>query len=97
MSSRPRLLVLASTFPTSPDDGTPAFVRDLAAREGEEFDVMVVVPRVPGGSAREVDGMMVVERFRYFPSRWEDLADGAIIENLRARPSRWLQVLPFMI
>ena len=58
---------------------------------------MVVVPRVPGGSAREVDGMMVVERFRYFPSRWEDLADGAIIENLRARPSRWLQVLPFMI
>lgn len=38
-----------------------------------------------------------VKRFRFFPRRWEDLADGAIIENLRNRPSRWLQVIPFLV
>lgn len=38
----------------------------------------------------------MVRRFRYFPGRWEDLAHGAILENLRARPSRWWQVLPFV-
>lgn len=97
MNQRPRLLVLASTYPATPDDGTPAFVRDLAQREADGFEVVVVVPRVPGALTRETDGRTIVERFPYFPSRWEDLADGAIIENLRARPSRWLQVLPFMV
>jgi colanic acid/amylovoran biosynthesis glycosyltransferase len=96
MNQRPRLLVLASTYPATPDDGTPAFVRDLAQQEAEDFDVVVVVPRVRGAQRRETDGTTAVERFAYFPTRWEDLADGAIIENLRARPSRWLQVLPFM-
>ncbi len=93
----PRLLVLASTFPARPDDGTPAFVRDLAVREAQEFEVRVVVPRVPGSRSTEVVQGVDVRRFRFFPSRWEDLADGAIIENLRARRSRWLQVLPFML
>lgn len=95
--SRPRLLVLASTFPASADDGTPAFVRDLASHEAGEFDTVVLVPRVPGAPRRETDGGIVVERFRYFPRRWEDLADGAILENLRRRPSRWLQVVPFLV
>ncbi|HZL04563.1 MAG TPA: hypothetical protein VFE45_03945, partial [Coriobacteriia bacterium] len=48
LMNRPRLLVAASTFPGTPDDGTPAFVRDLALRESEHFDTLVVVPRVPG-------------------------------------------------
>ena len=98
--SRPRLLVLASTFPAAADDGTPAFVRDLAAHEATEFDTVVLVPRVRGAARRELPaaaGAMVVERFRYFPRRWEDLADGAILENLRRRRSRWLQVVPFVV
>lgn len=40
---------------------------------------------------------MSVRRFRYFPRRWEDLADGAILENLRSRRSRWIQVGPFVL
>lgn len=94
---RPTLLVLASTYPPSEPDGTPAFVRDLALEEATAFTVVVVVPRIPGASRREKDGQLVVERYAYFPRRWEDLAHGAIIENLRARPSRWLQVVPFFI
>ncbi|CAH0158790.1 glycosyltransferase [Plantibacter cousiniae (nom. nud.)] len=89
---RPRLLVLASTFPARPGDGVPAFVRDLALQESLEFDTRVLVPRVPGAASDERDGDLHITRYPYFPKRWEDLADGAIIENLRAKPVRWLQV-----
>ncbi|WP_309134374.1 glycosyltransferase [Cellulomonas sp.] len=95
--SRPRLLVVASTFPAEPGDGVPAFVRDLALRESESFDTLVVVPRVPNAPRETVEGAVRVRRFAYFPRRWEDLAAGAIIENLRARPTRWLQVPPFFL
>lgn len=94
---RPKLLVLASTYPRRPGDGTPAFVRDLALAEAARYDTTVLVPAVPGASLSEADGALGVRRFRYFPRRWEDLADGAILENLRARPVRWLQVVPFML
>ncbi|SDJ34474.1 Glycosyltransferase involved in cell wall bisynthesis [Frankineae bacterium MT45] len=91
------LLILASTYPTNPADGVPAFVRDLATFESEAFATTVVVPAVPGGRPTEIDGALSVIRFRYFFRRWEDLADGAILENLRSRPSRWLQVPFFFI
>jgi colanic acid/amylovoran biosynthesis glycosyltransferase len=86
---------MASTFPASTEDGTPGFVSDLAAEEAREFETLVLVPRVPGAVRRETARGMTVERFRYFPRRWEDLADGAILDNLRTRPSRWLQVPAF--
>lgn len=94
---RPRLLVLASTFPAHPGDGVPAFVLDLAAAEADGFDVTVLTPNVPHAAATERIGEVDVVRFRYFPRRWEDLADGAILDNLKARKSRWLQVLPLMV
>jgi colanic acid/amylovoran biosynthesis glycosyltransferase len=94
-AGRPRLLVLASTFPAEVGDGTPAFVADLAKVEAGAFDTVVLAPRVPGSAARERRDGFEVRRYRFFPRRWEDLADGAILENLRTRPSRWLQV-PFL-
>ncbi len=94
--SRPRLLVIASTFPGRPDDGTPAFVRDLALAESEDFDTTVIVPMVSGAPRHERIGDLEILRFRYFFRRWEDLADGAMLENLRNRRSRLAQVLPFM-
>ena len=93
----PRLLVLGSTYPARTGDGTPQFVRDLAKAEALSYKTMVLVPSVPGGARREEDGELEVHRFRYFPRRWEDLADGAILENLRRRKSRWAQVLPFFL
>ena len=92
---RPRLLVLASTFPAHHDDGTPAFVADLAVAQSAAFETVVVTPRVPESRARESWAGVDVRRYRFFPRRWEDLAAGAILENLRSRPSRWLQV-PFL-
>ncbi len=100
--SRPRLLVLASTFPATRGDGTPGFVDDLAQVEATEFDTVVLVPRVPGAPRREQvedgqGGCWRIERFGYFPKRFEDLADGAIIENLRASRWRLLQVPCFLL
>lgn len=92
-----RLLVLASTFPAAPGDGTPEFVADLASEQAKHFDTAVIVPAVPGGARVEQRNGFRVRRFRFFPRRWEDLADGAIIENIRARKSRLLQVIPFLI
>ncbi|QDB78481.1 glycosyltransferase family 4 protein [Georgenia wutianyii] len=90
--SRPRLIVLASTYPGRPGDGTPEFVSDLARREAEHFDTIALVPAVPGGATHESEGRLQVRRFRYFPARWERLAHGAIIENLRQDRAMWVQV-----
>jgi glycosyltransferase involved in cell wall biosynthesis len=98
---KPKLLVLASTFPGKPGDGTPAFVLDLAWQQAKDFDVTVLTPMTPGAETTETipspDGATSVSvvRYRYFLKRFEDLADGAILDNLRAKPSRFLQV-PFL-
>lgn len=89
--------MLASTFPADVGDGTPAFVADLARVEATGFDTVVLVPQVPGGHRHQVREGYEVRRYRFFPRRWEDLADGAILENLRAKPSRWLQLPTFFL
>jgi glycosyltransferase involved in cell wall biosynthesis len=97
---KPKLLVLASTFPGTPGDGTPAFVLDLALQQARDFDVTVITPMVPGAAKAEtvkLAGQQVeVRRYRYFAKRWEDLAHGAILDNLKARKSRAVQV-PFLM
>jgi glycosyltransferase involved in cell wall biosynthesis len=93
---RPRLLVVASTFPRTETDGTPRFVADLTKQEAKAFDTLVLVPRVKGAERRQMQDGYRIERFAYFPSRWEDVADGAILENVRHRPTRAIQV-PSMV
>lgn len=99
---KPKLLVLASTFPGTPGDGTPAFVLDLAFEQAKQFNVTVITPMVPGAKATqiiEVPGSpfkVKVVRYRYWFKGSEDLAHGAILDNLKARKSRFLQV-PFLM
>lgn len=85
---RPRLLVLASTYPRWAGDHEPGFVHDLCRRLVTHFDVTVLGPHAPGAADNEVlDGVEVV-RYRYAPARLETLVnDGGILTNLRA--SRW--------
>ena len=90
-----RALVVATTYPARPGDGTPAFVRDLCLELAKDFDVTVVVPAVPGGVSRETDGPLTVVRHRYFPRRWETVAHGAILENVRRSRAGLVQV-PFL-
>ncbi|MDN4646986.1 glycosyltransferase [Curtobacterium sp. PsM8] len=91
---RPTLLVAASTFPAEPGDGTPGFVLDLALALADEYRVVVVAPMTRGARAHQRIGDVEVRRYGYFPARWRDLADGAIVDNLKADRTRWLQV-PF--
>lgn len=70
---------------------------DLTTREARAFTTIVLVPRVPGAVRHEQADGFEVRRFRYFPRRYEDLAHGAILDNLRARPTRWLQVAPLLV
>jgi glycosyltransferase involved in cell wall biosynthesis len=93
---KPRVLVLATTLPAVRDDGTPQFVLDLSLGLQEHFDVCIVAPRVRAGKPEEwIDGVRI-RRFAYFPRRFESLADGAILPNLKARPATALQV-PFLL
>lgn len=83
-------------MPAVRDDGTPQFVLDLSVGLQRSFDVTVIAPRVPSARSKDwIDGMRV-ERFPYFPHRWESLADGAILPNLKARPATAAQV-PFLL
>ena len=94
---RLRALVLTTTLPAEAGDGTPGFVLTLARELATRHDVVVMAPRVGGrASATVIDGVRIV-RFRYFPRRWERLADGAILPTLRTEPWRALEALCLVV
>lgn len=88
--------MLTTTLPAKKGDGTPEFVLTLAAALGREHEVTVLAPRVRGGAKTEVVDGVRIERFAYFPHRWEGIADGAILPNLKADPWRLVEV-PFLV
>lgn len=95
-SPKPRVLVLATTLPAVRDDGTPQFVLDLSLGLQRRFDVCIVAPRVRSAKSEEwIEGVRV-QRFPYFPRRWESLAGGAILPTLKAHPATALQA-PFLL
>ena len=96
MAGKPRLLVLATTFPKSAGDGTPSFVYDIAQQHTKDFDVWVLTPMVPGANRWETMGDVRVSRFHYLWPAKEDLADGSIMDNLKKGFYQKFQ-LPFMI
>jgi glycosyltransferase involved in cell wall biosynthesis len=96
--ARPRLLVLASTYPRWPGDPEPGFVHELAKRLAAGFEVTVLGPHAPGAKPRErMDGVEVV-RYRYAPQRLETLVnDGGIVTNLKRSRWKWLLVPSFVL
>ena len=94
---RPPLLVLTSTLPARPDDGTPAFVLTLSQALARSHDVTILAPRVPGAAKDETIAGTRIHRFPYFFQRWEGLADGAIMPNLRAQPWRVIEAPALII
>jgi glycosyltransferase involved in cell wall biosynthesis len=94
---KPRLVVLASTYPRWPEDHEPGFVHELARRLTKLFDVVAVVPGSPGTTSREFMDDVDVLRYRYAPSRWQTLVnDGGMVSNLRRSPWKWLLVPGFV-
>jgi colanic acid/amylovoran biosynthesis glycosyltransferase len=94
-STRPSLVMVTTTFPARPGDGTPEFVLTLA-RSIRDFEVTVVAPRMPGGPRDEIVDNVRVRRVAYFPRRWEGLAADAIMPRLRADKWRLIEA-PFLV
>lgn len=92
---RKKLLVLASTFPTSDENIQPEFVKTLSEYLSDNFDTTVLVPHAPKAKLKEVIGRVTVIRYRYFFDAWETLAYGSgILNNLKVNQWKWLLV-PF--
>jgi hypothetical protein len=94
---KPRLLVLASTYPRWPGDPEPAFVHELARRLVDAFEVTVLCPHAAGAATRETfDGVQVL-RYRYAPAALESLVnDGGIVANLKRHRWKWLLLPTFV-
>jgi glycosyltransferase involved in cell wall biosynthesis len=97
VAARPKLLVLASTYPRFAEDPEPGFVHELSRRLTQWFNVIALVPSAPGARAHEVlDGVEVI-RYRYAPSGFETLVNnGGIPANLRRHPWKWALVPGFL-
>lgn len=95
--SRKKILVLTSTFPRWADDTDPPFVYELCRRLSKNFLVHVLAPHTSGAQDQEQLNGIRVTRYRYFVSRWENLAYcGGILSNLRQKPMRY-GLIPFFI
>lgn len=96
--SKPRLLVLTSTYPRWAGDPEPGFVHELAKRLTDHFRVIALGPHAPGAQTAQVlDGVEVL-RYRYAPERLETLVnDGGIVVNLRRNCWKYLLVPGFVL
>lgn len=95
---RPRLLVIASTYPRWRGDSLPPFVHELARRLTPQFEVHVLVPHTSGAATREELDGVEVHRFHYLPARFETLAySGGMLPGLRRRPWRLLALPLFLM
>lgn len=96
--AKPRLLILASTYPRWPNDHEPSFVHALARRLTDRFDVVAVVPHAPGAKRHEMMDGVTVSRYRYAPASLETLVnDGGIAANVRGAPWKWLLLPSFIL
>ncbi len=96
-SASKHILVLTSTFPRWNNDVEPPFVHELCRRLSKTFSVHVLAPHASGAAVEDQINGIQVTRYRYFFSRWENLAfHGGILANLKQNPMRYALV-PFFI
>lgn len=94
-TNRPKLLVLASTYPRWAGDHEPGFVHELSKRLTDIFEVTVLCPHAHGALEHEILDGVPIRRYRYAPSVLESLVHhGGITTNLRKKPWKCL-LLPF--
>ena len=98
MSTKPKLLVLASTYPRWSGDPEPGFVHELSRRLTDHFTVIVLCPHAAGAASNEEIDSVKVKRFRYAPEGFEKLVnDGGIVTNLKRAPWMWFLVPLFLV
>ena len=81
-----KILVVATTFPSSSTDSQPRFVLDLCKALDGKVEQRVIVPSAPGLSKTATIDGIDVHRFRYSLKPLELLAyGGGILENLKSK------------
>lgn len=96
--NRPRLLVLASTYPRWQGDYEPRFVHELCRRLAERFDVIVLTSHAMHAADEEVMDSVKVVRYRYAPAALETLVyGGGISSNLHRSKWKYLLVPWFLL
>ena len=96
--TKPRLLVVTSTYPRWLHDSEPAFVHELSKRLVEHFEVTVVCPAARSAACREILDGVQVRRFRYAPDRFQTLVnDGGMVTNLKRNPWKWALLPGFLV
>ncbi len=94
--TKKKILVLASTFPTFlAGDSTPPFVYELSKRLVNQFDVYILAPYSLGTKTYQEENL-IINRFKYWFGR-NNLADGAILPNLKKNKLLYLQIPFFLI
>ncbi len=86
MREKLKILTLTSSFPSSGDDVSGKFVKDLAVELRKKGnDVLVLTPHLPGSARKETTEGLDVRRFRYlYPERWERLGGSAMLPRVRS-------------
>ncbi len=94
---KPKILVLASTFPRDEKDKEPRFIADLCSELTTAFDITVLTQHRPGTAAQETKNGYEVFRFRYAPESLELLSEnGGFSASLKKNKFLWLLV-PFFL
>ena len=89
------IIILTSTFPRWANDEEPPFVYELCKRLNKYFRVIVLAPHCKGALNRENLSGIEVNRFHYFPEKYETLCyEGGMIARLKLQPLRHC-LIPF--
>ncbi len=95
--TKPKLIVVTSTFPRWKNDTDPPFVYKLSKRLSDTFDITIHTPHYPGAKKQELMDGMEVHRFRYFPAPYEKLAGSTGMLPTLQQNRLYYVVVPFFL
>jgi len=90
-----KVLVLATTFPRWKDDSVPNFIYELTKELSQKYEPHVLTPHSKGSKYLERMDGIVVHRFPYFISKYENLSTGISILNALQKNKFNYLLVPF--
>jgi glycosyltransferase involved in cell wall biosynthesis len=92
------ILVIASTFPRWKNDTEPDFIKELCDELSSDFKIHVLVPHYKGLKFKEKVDKLYIHRFAYiYPYKYQKLAYGGILPNIKKNPLLVFQTPFFFI
>jgi glycosyltransferase involved in cell wall biosynthesis len=96
--TKPKVLVVATTFPRWSNDSLPSFIYDFAQSLKVDCQIQVLAPHADGAKVSENMNGVQVHRFVYAPPALEKLGAGnSILETLKKSKVLGLLIPPFVL